>query len=206
MRAVGRWLARVLGTAAALVIVVAALPYASKLMDLWMPGVTGASIVQAATLSREIKGTARLETTTIDEEGILTSSTSALFLGEVQRVAIQYAYHASVGISLDKVQLRVEGNKITFVLPAPEVLADSLIPDYAKSTINDFWYKLTDVRRQQLLDDEQLARRTAVTEDQLSSDAAWSNTVAAFETYIASWLSKGNSNLTFAYERAVSAE
>ena len=81
------------------------------------------------------------------------------------------------------------------------MLSDSLTPDYSKSVINDAWYTLTDVRRHQLLDDEQNARRTAVTADQSSSDAAWANTLNVFENYIAKWISLGNSRLEYKFER-----
>ena len=165
-----------------------------------MPDLSGAALTQSATLAREIRSSARLETTTVDEQGVLTSTTTAFLIGVVQSVAISYDYHASVGIDLSKVAMDVSGNTITFYLPKPEVLADSLTPDYTNSTINDTWYTLTDERRQALLEEERLARRAAVTQEQSSAQAAWENTVAVFENYIAQWLQLANSRFVCRYE------
>lgn len=198
MKHVARWFAKVLGSALCIVLVFVMLPYASRLAAQCMPDLSGAALTQSATLAREIRSSARLETTTVDEQGVLTSTTTAFLIGVVQSIAIAYDYHASVGIDLSKVQLQVSGNTITFYLPQPEVLSDSLTPDYTRSTINDTWYTLTDERRQELLENERQARRAAATDDQ--STAAWENTVTVFEEYIAQWLRMANSNLEFRFE------
>ena len=200
MRHIGKWLAKVLGTALSIVLVFVMLPYASRLAAQFMPDMSGVALTTSATLARELRTSARLETTTVDEKGVITSSTSAFLLGVVQSVAIPYDYHASVGIDLSNVQLSVSGNTITFLLPELEVLSDSLTPDFTQATINDTWYTLTDTRRQQLLDDEQAARRAAALSDE-SSETAWNNTLEVFEQYIAKWISLGNSHLTYRYER-----
>lgn len=200
MRHVGRWFAKVLGSALCIVLVFVMLPYAGRLAAQWMPDLSGAALVQSATLAREIRSSARLETTTVDEEGVLTSTTTAFLIGVVQSVAISYDYHASVGIDLSKVQLDVSDNTITFYLPAPEVLSDSLAPDYTRSTINDTWYTLTDERRQELLEKERLTRRAAVTEEQASANAAWENTVAVFENYIAQWIQLASNRFECRFE------
>ena len=205
MKHIGKWLAKVLGTALSIVLVFVMLPYASRLAAQLMPDMSGAALTTSATLARELRTSARLETTTVDEKGVITSSTSAFLLGVVQSVAIPYDYHASVGIDLSKVQLSVSGNTITFLLPELEVLSDSLTPDFTQATINDTWYTLTDTRRQQLLDDEQAARRAAVLSDE-SSETAWNNTLEVFEQYIAKWISLGNSRLTYRYERISAAQ
>ncbi len=200
MKRFGNWLAKVVGTAVVIVLVFV-LHLTPPGWRESLPDLSGAAITEFATLAREMRASARLETMTVDEQGVITSSTSAFLIGVVQSVAITYDYHASVGIDLSKVQVAASGNTITFRIPAPEVLSDSLTPDYSKSVINDTWYTLTDVRRQQLLDDEQNARRTAVTADQSSSDAAWANTLNVFENYIAKWISLGNSRLEYKFER-----
>ncbi len=200
MKHIGRWFAKVLGSALCIVLIFVMLPYASRLAAQWMPDLSGAALTQSATLAREIRSSARLETTTVDEQGVLTSTTTAFLIGVVQSVAISYDYHASVGIDLSKVAMDVSGNTITFYLPEPEVLADSLTPDYTNSTINDTWYTLTDERRQALLEEERLTRRAAVTQEQSSAQAAWENTVAVFENYIAQWLQLANSRFVCRYE------
>ena len=200
MRHVGRWFAKVLGSALCIVLVFVMLPYAGRLAAQWMPDLSGAALVQSATLAREIRSSARLETTTVDEEGVLASTSTAFLIGVVQSVAISYDYHASVGIDLSKVQLDVSDNTITFYLPAPEVLSDSLPPDYTRSPINVTWYTLTDERRQELLEKERLTRRAAVTEEQASANAAWENTVAVFENYIAQWIQLASNRFECRFE------
>ena len=125
-------------------------------------------------------------------------------MGCTEPIAIAFcaaAARRALGALPTCIEVAASGNTITFRIPAPEVISDSLTPDYSKSVINDTWYTLTDVRRQQLLDDEQNARRTAVTADQSSSDAAWANTLNVFENYIAKWISLGNSRLEYKFER-----
>ena len=103
MKRFGSWLAKVVGTAVVIVLVFVLAPYASRLAQQWLPDLSGAAITESATLAREMRASARLETMTVDEQGVITSSTSAFLIGVVQSVAITYDYHASVGIDLSKV-------------------------------------------------------------------------------------------------------
>ena len=113
MKRFGRWLAKVVGTAVVMVLVFVLAPYASRLAQQWLPDLSGAAITESATLAREMRASARLETMTVDEQGVITSSISAFLIGVVQSVAITYDYHASVGIDLSKVQVAASGNTIT---------------------------------------------------------------------------------------------
>lgn len=200
MKSIGRWLAKSLGTALSIVLVFVTLPYASQLAAHLMPDLSGAALTESATLAREMRASARLETSRVEESGVLTSTTSAFLLGVVQSVAIPYRYEASIGIDLNQVQLEVQGNEIIFRLPAPQVLHDSLTPDFTQAVIQDTWYALTDVRRQELLEKEQQERRAAALADAGSADMAWAHAAAVFESYIAQWISAGNSRLTYRCE------
>lgn len=193
-----KWLGRTVGSAVCIVLVIVLMPYASKLAEKLLPAIDGAAINSSVTLRREMENSARLETVCITEEGVLNSSTSAMLLGEVQSVTVKYTYTASIGIDLTRVGLSVDGNTLTFILPQPEVLADSLHPD--EIVRDDFWYPLTDSRRQELLDAEQAKCREYYLQSYLNSDDMWQRTVQAFEATIGVWLGNSTNGLTFRFE------
>lgn len=196
MKHVMRWLGKVLGTAVSLVLVVLLLPYASKWCSALLPDLSGAAMNTSVVLSQKLSESARLECTQVDVDGVLDSSTNAMFLGTVQSVQIAYRYHASVGIDLKKVQLRTEGNTLVLMLPPMEILSDSLTP--TQIVRNDFWFPLTDERRQKLIDDEQSARGEKLLQELSSSQEGWDNVISALDQTIAAWVS--NSRVTFRYE------
>ena len=113
MKALLKWLGRTVGSALTLVLVIVLLPHASRLMNSVLPDLSGAAVTASATLARNLQQSARLETTLVEEEGVLESSTDALFLGQVQQVTVRYTYRASLGIDLSRVQVKVTGNTIT---------------------------------------------------------------------------------------------
>lgn len=182
-----RWLGRIVGTAITLVLAIVLLPYASKLASAYLPDLSGAAVNATVLLSHQMESSARLETATIEDESVLNATTNALFLGQVQSVSIQYVYRASIGIDLQKVQIGLRGQTITLSLPPLEILSDSLTPIQVEK--DDFWYPLTEERRQQLLDDELTQCRQRCLEEYLTSDEAWANTVSAVERTVSGWLS-----------------
>ena len=181
MKAFLKWLGRVVGTALCLVLVIVMLPYASR----W-----------AAKLIPDLQS-ARLECIQADREGILESNVDALLIGTVQSVQIAYDYHASIGIDLSKVEIRTEGSRITLRLPEMEVISDSLTP--TKIDRKDFWYPLTDERREKLLEDERTACRTAELEAAQTEDG-WAYVIAALESTVSGWMSEESPRLTLQYE------
>lgn len=191
------WLARVAGTALSLVLVIVLLPYASKWAAKLIPDLSGAAVNTSVTLSQKLSQSARLECVQVDVNGVLDSTTNALFIGTVQSVQIAYTYHASIGIDLTKVQIRTEGNTVVLELPAMEVLSDSLTPTEIQRS--DFWYPLTDERRQQLLNDEQEARRKKHLAEVSSSEEGWDYVINALDSTIAAW-SDIDQRVTFRYE------
>lgn len=188
------WLGRVVGTAVTLALVVVLLPYVSKLASSLLPDLSGAAMNATVLLSHRMESSARLETATIEDEGVLKATTNALFLGQVQSVSIQYVYRASIGIDLQKVQISLRGQTITLTLPEMEVLSDSITPMQVEK--DDFWYPLTEERRQKLLDDELTQCRERCLEEYLSSDEAWANTIAAVESTVSGWLSAAAPGVT----------
>ncbi len=190
------------GTVLALALVLALLPYASGFLSRLLPDPGYASVRQSVVLSERLRGSARLETNQIDTEAVLQSSTTALLVGTVQSVEIAYAYHASVGIDRSKVQVHVRGNTITLELPELEILSDSLTPTAVSR--DDFWYPLTDERRQKLLDSELQIRRETVLASMSASEEAWQNTVEAIDNTIAQWISLGNNRISIEYARPAS--
>ena len=197
MKAFLKWLGRVIGTALCLVLVIVMLPYASRWAAQIIPDLTGAAMTTSATLSRKLAQSARLECIQADREGVLESTVDALLIGTVQSVQIAYDYHASIGIDLSKVEVRVEGSRITLALPEMEVISDSLTPTQIDR--KDFWYPLTDERREKLLQDEREACRAAELEA-AKTDEGWAYVTAALENTISGWIGEESPRLTIQYE------
>ena len=93
------------GTALSLVLVIIMLPYATKWIGKLLPDGSRNAITVSAVLSRQMEASSRLETAKIEDEGVISSSVDALFIGQVQNVVIQYRYEASMGIDLKKVKM-----------------------------------------------------------------------------------------------------
>ena len=197
MKKLLRYLARVAATALTIVLIVVLLPYASRWASSILPDFGGAALNTSILLSHQMQQSARLETATVEDEGVLNASTSAMFLGTVQNVSIQYVYRASLGIDLRKVEIKVEGSTVTLLLPEIEILSDSLTP--VQTVKDDFWYPLTEERRQKLLQDELDKCRERCLTEYAASDEAWQNTVSALSDTVSAWVSTGG--VTIRYER-----
>ena len=197
MKRLLRYLARVAGTALTIVLIVVLLPYASRWASSILPDLGGAALNTSILLSHQMQESARLETATVEDEGVLNASTSAMFLGTVQNVSIQYVYRASLGIDLRKAEIKVEDSVVTLLLPEIEILSDSLTP--VQTVKDDFWYPLTEERRQKLLQDELDKCRERCLTEYAASDEAWQNTVSALSDTVSAWVSTGG--VTIRYER-----
>ena len=180
-----RFLLRIVSTALIISLMLVFLPRLTRLAGRLWPDPARTERVSAL-LSHELKESARLETLTVDDQGVLTATVQAALIGEVQRVTIDYDYHASVGIDLTKVRLSAEDGVLTLVLPPFEILSDSLTPTYVDR--QDFWYPLTEKRRAQLIDEEKSSRAAAVLEEVETSDAIWNRTVDTLSGLIRSWI------------------
>lgn len=197
MKKLLHWLARTVAAALSLVLAVVLLPYASRWASSFLPDLSGAALNTSILLSHQMQESARLETTVVEDEGVLNATTSAMFLGTVQSVTIQYVYRASLGIDLRKVEMHLEGNRITLLVPEVEILSDSLTP--VQVVKDDFWYPLTEERRQRLLQEELAGCRERCLAEYAASDDAWENTVSALSDTVSAWMGAGG--ITILYER-----
>ena len=180
-----RFLLRIVSTALIISLVLVFLPRLTRLVGRLWPDPARTERVSAL-LSHELKDSARLETLTIEDQGVLTATVQAALIGEVQRVTMDYDYHASVGIDLTKVQLSAEDGVLTLVLPPFEILSDSLTPTNVDR--QDFWYPLTEKRRAQLIEEEKSGRAAAILEEAETSPEVWNRTVNTLSGLIRSWL------------------
>ena len=180
-----RFLLRIVSTALIISLVLVFLPRLTRLVGRLWPDPARTERVSAL-LSHELQESARMETLTVDDQGVLTATVQAALIGEVQRVTIDYDYHASVGVDLTKVRVSAEDGVLTLVLPPFEILSDSLTPTSVDR--QDFWYPLTEKRRAQLIDEEKNSRAAAILEEVETSDAVWNGTVNTLSGLIRSWL------------------
>ncbi len=198
MKSILRWAGKVLGTALCVVLVLCLLPYASRLAGRLLPDESGAAIKATAVLSTQLSRTARLETLHVEEEGVLNEDIQAAFIGTVASVNVRYTYTASFGVDLQQVRLRTEGDTVTFILPAVELISDSLTP--VESYRNTSWLpSFDDNDYQRLLDEERLNCR----ERYLSGDHAeelWNATTAALEETAGQWLADLHGTVQLAFE------
>lgn len=203
MKAILRWIGSVIGGALTLVMVVVLLPYASTLAAKIMPDEGRSAIKVSAVLASHFAEAARLETFTVEADGVLNEEFKASFVGTVGSINLRYTYQGSFGIDLKKVVFRVTGNQITLVLPEAEVLQDSLRPTEVHR--DDFWVPgFTDADYEQLIEDERIARREAVLAE--NEEAIWQATVSALESTFSEWLKGIVSNAKIEYVKAEPAQ
>ena len=180
-----RFLLRIVSTALIISLVLVFLPRLTRLVGRLWPDPARTERVSEL-LSHELKDSARLETLTVDDRGVLTATVQAALIGEVQRVTMDYDYHASVGVDLTKVRLSAEDGVLTLYLPPFEILSDSLTPTHVDR--QDFWYPLTEKRRAQLIEEEKASRADAILAEVISSDDVWNRTVGTLSGLIRSWM------------------
>jgi len=180
-----RFLLRIVSTALIISLVLVFLPRLTRLAGRLWPDPARTERVSEL-LSHELKDSARLETLTVDDQGVLTATVQAALIGEVQRVTMDYDYRASVGVDLTKVRLSAEDGILTLYLPPFEILSDSLTPTHVDR--QDFWYPLTEKRRAQLIEEEKASRADAILAEVGSSDDVWNRTVGTLSGLIRSWL------------------
>lgn len=200
MKAFFRWLAKVVGSALTIILVIVLFPHVSKLAASLLPDESGAAIKASAILSSKLENSARLEIMTVEEEGVLNYDIQAALIGSVANINVSYVYEASLGIDLSKVVMKPTGNVITFILPPFEVLQDSLTPQEVYR--DDYWYPgFSDADYEKLLQEERLARRNVYLNGE-QQEALWNATTQAFEQTISAWLRGLDNRLTFQYEQA----
>lgn len=197
MKALLRWLAKILGSALTVILIVILFPYVSRWAERLLPDESGAAIKASVILASELENSARLETLKVKEDGVLNYDIRAAFIGTVAEVNVKYQYEASFGIDLTKVSMQVSGNEIIFTLPQPELIQDTLTPNEVYQ--EDFWYKgFTLQDYEKLLEDERCIRREVYLSGEQSS-SLWEATIAAFDKTVIAWLQNVNGNLKWSY-------
>ncbi|MGN0778177.1 MAG: hypothetical protein ACI4MJ_03435 [Aristaeellaceae bacterium] len=204
MKTLLKWFGRTLLSALTLVLVIILLPYASRWMNSVLPDLSSSATTASLTLAQHLQTSARLETSIIEEQGILESTTDALFLGPVQKVTVRYTYRASLGIDLSKVEMQLNGNRIILLLPDMEILSDSLTAEDVQK--NDFWYPLTEERLRNLLADEQARCQAYYLQQQTQNPEYWSQIITVLEGTISQWISLSGSSVTIEYVPASQAD
>ncbi|MBQ8555179.1 MAG: DUF4230 domain-containing protein [Clostridia bacterium] len=203
MKKIGRWLAGIAASALTMVLVLALLPYASRLLARIMPDESGAAIKASAIISSRLETSARLETLSVAEEGVLNYDIQAAFIGSVANVNVRYVYTGSFGIDLSEVTMQVTGDEIIFTLPAPGLISDSLDPQEVYR--NNEWYPYFDDNDyQQLLTDERLACRERYLSGE-HAQALWHATTKAMDQTIAQWIADVQGQVQFTYRMAEQA-
>ena len=197
MKLFARWLGRVFCSVLSMCLIVVLFPYLSQFAKSIMPDEAGSAIRTSAVLATRLEDSARLETMKVCEDGVICYDIKAAFVGTVATVNVSYTYEASFGIDLSKVQMQVSRNRITFYLPAPELIQDSLTPIEVYK--DDFWYPgFTEQDYFDLLEKERLTRR----EDYLYGShraVLITSSQTAFETTISSWMKNLNKNVEILY-------
>lgn len=204
MKTFARWLAKLVGTALVIILVIVFFPHISRIASDLLPDSSSFGVRSAAILSQKLEQANRLETLQVEETGILDHDFLQIWEGNyMANVTVHYQYNASIGIDLSKVQMETSGNEITFTLPACELLADSLIP---LETVEDtFWAPhFGEDDFQALLNSERDSRRAFYLSEEKAQER-WDAAVKAFEQTVEGWLGAASDDLTFKYVPAESA-
>ena len=202
MKGFMKWLGRILGSAATMILIIVLLPYASRVAQAVLPDLSGAHIKSAAILSQQLEQSARLETLQVTGEGVMTAEREALLIGTVSSVSVSYHYSGSYGVDLSRVQLKVEGSKLVFLLPQPEVLIDDITMDEVyRDGILDGAVRIGDKELQALLDEEKEKFREQYLRGE-NAPALREASEKAFLDTIAVWLSQTNSRFQYEFQWA----
>lgn len=189
MKRVGRFCLRIFSIAVIVSLVIVLLPSISSLVSRLLP--KGDPTVCSVLLKREMAKVGKLATVEYTDTGVLSASTSALFLGDVQKVTAPYTYQIALGIDLDQANLSVANGKVTVSVPELSMLYDKLtVTD--DPAVEDFWYPLTEAQYQRMLDTEEENRRNAYLQDAEMMENAWAATVEKLEALLSRWLQGGS--------------
>lgn len=197
-----KWLGRVTGGAISFILIVVLMPYFATFADYVLPDISGAHVRNAAILSQQMQQSARLETLIVTGEGAINAEVDALFLGTVSSVNATYTYTGSYGVDLSRVQVKISGSKLIFLLPQPELLSDSVeLVDVYRDGSYDRAVRVDDKGLQSLLDAEkQKWREQYLTGEH--ADALRQASITAIESTIAQWMTGLNGRLQYEFQWA----
>lgn len=198
MKALLRWLARIIGSALTVILIIVLFPYISRLAAKLLPDESGAAIKTSAILASRLQDTARLETLLVEEDGVLNYDIQAALLGSVANINIQYRYEASFGLDLTKVDIQRSGSVLTLLLPQPELIMDGLRPN--EVIRDDFWYPgFSDADYEKLLEAERQSRRAVYLTGEKKKHLLEAS-VNAFDQTIKAWLEEVSPGIKLQYQ------
>ena len=196
MRSAGRFVIGIIGNALALILAIVLLPYGFQAANKLFPSMSGEIQIQSTVLKQSLENSARLETATVDEEGVLIAETNVIILGTVGKSVITYRNQGSFGIDLRKVNIELSGNDMTFILPPVEVMMDKIEPIDINQ--NNFFSYRIDKSTEELLEEQRIKCRAQYLEAEENREMLNLKTRAAFEETILGWLNDyGKEHYTF---------
>lgn len=160
---IGGWFVRIFSSAAIMAVMIALLPYATNLLGLLFP--MPDPIYASTLLKREMAKVGKLTCMEYKDTGIAAATTSALLIGDVQKVSVPYEYTIALGIDLEQVKITAEKDHIALTLPPVGMLYDSFNVT-GDAQIEDFWLPLSQSRYQKILDDRAAACRQEILSDE----------------------------------------
>ena len=200
MKRTGKWLVSVASKTIIFLLVILLLPFARSLFFRVFPGITGEILTQSEILEQKLQSSSRLEVTKVEEEGVLEAKTNVIIFGTVGKTTIRYRYSASLGIDLKKVVLISDSERITFILPDPEILNDGI--EALQVNRQNLFSKAIDKSTEALLNEQKEKCRSGFLSSEEHSERIWDDTVKSFEETICEWLDPyGDRHYQFEYVR-----
>ncbi len=197
---IGSFLLGIVGSALAVALVIALTPPLIGWLD-ELPFFQNEKIAysESILLSRQLQESAKLVTTTVEEEREKPIDLAVPVLGEVRNDIIYYVYNASIGIDLRKVKMSVNMREITLTLPELEVITDGATITEIKR--DDFLYPMTDEEIQEVLAEEIEECREHYLQENQESEEVWKNTLSAIDSTISKWITWDDPTVTVKLER-----
>ena len=194
MKRFGKWLLRVLATAAGIALAVFIVRYGWD----WVNGsVLGGKYKRATEIiSHEMLKGGEMTSVKYFDQAVMESSTKALLIGDVQKVTVPYAYEIGLGIQMDRVTVEAKEDGIAVAVPKAKMIYDSFQVT-GEPKVSDFLYPLSKSRYQEMLD----AQAKECREKYLSGDeflnAAWEEACALIRAQAEQWTGEKELKLVF---------
>lgn len=184
MRTVLKFLLRALALALAITLVIVIYPYARQWLSSILP--QGKYEQVSKLLSHQMEKAGELTAIKHTDTGLMTSTTNAFLIGNVQTVKVPYAYEIGLGFKLSDVRLDSGESGITAYLPPITMLYDSFQVT-GEPEVKDFWYKLSEKKYQQMLDEQAEKCRAEYIGNEKYLQEAWEAACEALEKLFLQW-------------------
>lgn len=184
MKSIAKWFLRVAALALALILALTLLPYAPKWLASLLP--KGRYDQVSTLLTHEMQKAGELTAVRHKDTGLMKATTSALLIGQVQKVSVPYVYEIGLGISLSEVVLTPTETGITVTVPPTRMLYDSF-QITGEPEVEDFWYRLTEGRYQEMLNSQAAQCRADYLQNAAYQQEAWDAACEALKALLAQW-------------------